>query len=65
MLMESIRACCEGITFQFSVITNNAPMVLTLPAGEEDSVLLAYAPEPVEWFLLEMIPVSPDLHYAG
>lgn len=41
MLMESIWACCEGITFQFSVITNNAPMVLTLPAGEEGSVLLA------------------------
>lgn len=63
--MESTRAHCEGIFSQFFVIRNNAPMVLTLPAGEEGSVLLAYAPEPVEWFLLEMIPVPPGLHHAS
>lgn len=53
MLMESIRAYCEGIILQFFVITNNAPMVLILPAEEEESVPLAYAPEPVEWFLVD------------
>lgn len=65
MLMESIQAHCEGVTFQFSVITNNAPVVLTLPSEKEGSVPPAYAPEPVEWFLLEMIPVPPGLHHAN
>lgn len=65
MLMEGTWARCEGIIFQFFVITNKAPMVLTLPAGEEGSVLLAYVPEPVEWFLLEKIPVPPGLHHAS
>lgn len=49
VLMES----CEGVILQFFVITNNAPMVLTLPTEEEESVPLAYTPEPVEWFLLD------------
>lgn len=63
--MEGIRACCEGCLFQFSVITNNASVVLTLSAGEEGSVPLAFAPEPVEWFLLEMVPFPPGLHHAS
>lgn len=55
----------KDIIFQFFRVTNNAPMVLTLPVGKEGSVLLIPQHHGIDPGLLKTILAAPVLHYAS